>query len=71
MNHPSKDKLLKAQEVAEWLGVSPSTVYRWVEKGNLPKPYVIGETATRWRTKDLIEWLGTKEREKNEQDSEQ
>lgn len=60
MKHPSEDKLLKASEVAEWLGVSMSTVYRWVEAGNLPKPYVIGEAATRWRVGDLVKWLETK-----------
>jgi excisionase family DNA binding protein len=62
MKHPSEDKLLKASEVARWLGVSRSTVHRWAEAGNLPKPYEIGESAVRWRKSEIETWLEERKR---------
>lgn len=57
MKHPSEDRLLKVSELAKFLGVAPSTIYRWLESGKLPQPYALGESAVRWRMREIEEWL--------------
>tara|TARA_Y100000114_G_scaffold155082_1_gene178456 strand:+ start:1315 stop:1503 length:189 start_codon:yes stop_codon:yes gene_type:complete len=57
MKHPSNDRMLKVSELAEFLGVAPSTIYRWVDAGKLPRPYDIGDAAVRWRMSEVEAWL--------------
>ncbi len=53
--------LLKPREVAEWLGISLHTLYKWVESGKLPAvkvggyclrfdPEKIEKLVEKWRT---------------------
>lgn len=35
-------KLYKIKEVADIVGVTPKTVYRWIESGNLPAIKIVG-----------------------------
>ncbi len=37
---PSRPKLLKIAEVCEWVCVSKSTIYKWVQEGSFPKPLI-------------------------------
>jgi Predicted transcriptional regulator len=58
----SHSKMLKAKEVAEWLGVSESAIYKWVGEDNFPKPYKLGNAdarraASRWDAEEIEEWL--------------
>ena len=58
----SLSKMMKAKDVAEWLGVSESAIYKWVNEGNFPKPYKFGSgdaqrSASRWSRQDIDEWL--------------
>lgn len=53
----SEDRLLKVSELAEFLGVYPSTIYRWLRRGMLPQPFEIGEKAVRWRQSEIEKWL--------------
>lgn len=60
MNTPSK--MMKAKDVAEWLGVSESAIYKWVNEGQFPKPYKLGNgdarrSASRWSSDEVQEWL--------------
>lgn len=57
MKPRSEDRLLKVSELADFLGVAPSTIYRWLEMGKLPKPFEIGEKAVRWRKSEIDLWL--------------
>lgn len=52
------ERLLRAREVAELLGISPSTVLDWWEAGRLPG-YRLGEKGApvRFRESDLLAWL--------------
>jgi len=49
--------LLKVSELAKFLGVAPSTIYRWLEAGKLPRPFELGEAAVRWRLSEIEQWL--------------
>jgi excisionase family DNA binding protein len=62
MKHHSDDRMLKVSELAKFLGVSQSTIYRWLEAGKLPQPYELGESAVRWRLSEINQWLEEKRR---------
>lgn len=58
----SHSKMMKAKDVAEWLGVSESAIYKWVSEGEFPKPYKLGNgdarrSASRWDKDDILLWL--------------
>ena len=58
----SLSKMMKAKDVAEWLGVSESAIYKWVGDGHFPKPYKLGNAdvqraASRWDPKEIEAWL--------------
>ena len=54
--------MLSVKEVAKWLGVSQSAIYKWVSEGSFPKPYKLGNgevkrSASRWKVEDIEVWL--------------
>jgi excisionase family DNA binding protein len=49
-------ELLNAREVAERIGVSLRTVWRWTETGELPAPVRRGRIV-RWKTKDIKQFV--------------
>ena len=58
----SHSKMMKAKDVAEWLGVSESAIYKWVGEGEFPKPYKLGNgdarrSASRWDRAEIKKWL--------------
>lgn len=58
----SRSKLLKISEVAEWLGVAQSTIYKWSAEGRFPAPIKFGErdrsrVAARWDEQEVAKWL--------------
>jgi len=57
MKHHSDDRLLKVSELAKFLGVAPSTIYRWLDSGKLPQPFDLGDAAVRWRKSEIEDWL--------------
>ena len=60
MNDPN-DRLLRAGEVAELLGVSPHTVLDWAEAGKLPS-FKLGK-AVRLRQSEILAWIENQRRE--------
>ena len=50
-------RLLTSTEVAEALGVNPSTVSRWRSQGIGPRVYWLGKACPRYRQQDVLEWL--------------
>tara|TARA_Y100001937_G_C6880486_1_gene224511 strand:+ start:32 stop:280 length:249 start_codon:yes stop_codon:yes gene_type:complete len=65
----SRDTVFLTQpEVSEWLKISKSTLYRWVQEGAFPKPVVLGKPekngTSRWVEDEIQEWLDNRPREK-------
>jgi len=61
----SHSKLLNVKEVAEWLDVSESAIYKWVNEGTFPEPYKFGSgdfnrKTSRWKREEIEEWLDDK-----------
>jgi excisionase family DNA binding protein len=50
------DRLLRAREVAELLGLSPATVLDWFESGRLPG-FKLSSRAVRFRESEVLAWL--------------
>jgi excisionase family DNA binding protein len=50
------DRLLRAREVSELLGVSTGTVLDWWQAGRLPG-FRLSSRAVRFRESEVIEWL--------------
>lgn len=49
-------RLIRLPEVCELLGVSRSTVYKWVAENSFPPPVRVSERAVRWRIEDIQAW---------------
>jgi prophage regulatory protein len=61
----SRSKLLGVREVAEWIGVSQSAIYKWVADGRFPPPIKLGgedqkRIAVRWLEEDVQQWIQEK-----------
>lgn len=48
--------LFRLSDLCESLGVSRSTIYRWMSEGEFPAPVHISERAVRWRSEDIEQW---------------
>lgn len=44
--------VMNVREVADFFGVSVSTVWRWTADGSIPEPIKLGGS-TRWRRSDI------------------
>ena len=52
----SSDHYIDKKKVADFFGVSCSTVYRWARTGVLPRPEKIGMRTSRWKKSEIEEW---------------
>ena len=50
-------KVLKAKQVAEYVNVSKSQIYKLVQQGRLPKPIKLGERGSGWLISEIDTWL--------------
>jgi predicted DNA-binding transcriptional regulator AlpA len=50
-------QMLSTNQVAQALGVNPSTVCRWRAQGVGPRVYWLGRSCPRYREQDVLEWL--------------
>jgi prophage regulatory protein len=66
---PSKEEeLLTLAEIVDWIKVSESTIYRWMDEGIFPRPLKLGaetkQSPMRWIRKDVSDWINTRPRTK-------
>ena len=52
--HPA---ILRRREVESRTGLSRSTIYLAMSRGNFPKPVKLGERAVGWLESDIDDWL--------------
>ena len=50
-------KLIKLPEVCERLGVTKSTVWRWIKECQFPAPIELSKQERRWRDTDVEQWI--------------
>lgn len=51
------DKILRCREVQQAIGLSRSTIYRMVERGDFPRPQKLGLRAIGWRESAITNWM--------------
>ena len=54
-------RLLRRPEVEARTGLSRSTIYDWMKRGEFPQPVKLGERLVAWRESDVSEWLESRE----------
>ena len=55
-----EEQFLKRQEVVEITGLSLSTIYRQMPKGEFPRQLLVGPRAVRWRASDIRAWMDSR-----------
>ena len=53
-------KVLRLPSVKELTGLSRSTIYLRIKRGDFPKPISLGDRAVGWLEKDIEDWLEQK-----------
>jgi prophage regulatory protein len=48
--------ILRINKVLSRLGISRTTLYRWMDEGIFPKPFHLGPNAIGWREEDINQW---------------
>ncbi|NRP29374.1 MULTISPECIES: AlpA family transcriptional regulator [unclassified Aliiroseovarius] len=51
------EKLLRRPEVEARTGLSRSTLYDWMKRGEFPQPVKLGTRLVAWRESDIAAWL--------------
>lgn len=59
------ERLLRRKEVEDRVGLSRSTIYEMMSKGQFPKPVKLGLRAVRWREEDVDAWIAARIAERN------
>lgn len=54
-------KMLRRPAVEDAVGLSRSTIYEMMNRGEFPRPVRIGRRAVAWREADVGEWLASRE----------
>ena len=54
------DQLLKLDEVLALTGLSKSTLYRLVERGEFPRPVKLSPRVARWRAEEVEGWVNAR-----------
>lgn len=59
MNQKTKDAIIRVPEVLETVGISKSTLFRWIKSGAFPEPVKLSPAgaAIGWRTSTIDEYL--------------
>lgn len=55
------DKLLRRPEVEARTGLSRSTLYEWMRRGEFPQSVKLGARVVAWRESSISEWLESRE----------
>jgi prophage regulatory protein len=52
-----KNRILRMPELVRLVGVSRSTLFRWIRAGHFPPPLVLGPRAVGWPASQVSGWL--------------
>ena len=55
------DKLIRRPEVEARTGLSRSTLYDWMKRGDFPQPVKLGARMVAWRESDVTAWLDSRQ----------
>lgn len=52
---------LNVQQIADRLGVSVASIWRWKRTGSFPRAVKLGDRTTRWRLADIEAWESSRQ----------
>ncbi len=55
------ERILRRPEVEARTGLSRSTIYDWMKRGEFPQPIKLGARLVAWRESDVNAWLEARE----------
>ena len=53
----SEAVILRLPEVLELTKISKSTLYRFMQSGDFPRPIRLGQRARAWRKAEILKWI--------------
>lgn len=56
-----EDRILRRKDVEAQIGLSRSTIYDAMSRGEFPRPLKLGRRAVGWRQSDIDAWLARRE----------
>jgi len=56
-----QERLLRRPAVEARTGLSRSTLYDWMKRGDFPQPVKLGARIVAWRESDVTAWLESRE----------
>jgi prophage regulatory protein len=51
------EKLIRAKELCQLLSINKSTLWRWRQTQNFPKPIVLGANTVAWKLSTIDAWI--------------
>ncbi|MFK7875856.1 MAG: helix-turn-helix transcriptional regulator [Paracoccaceae bacterium] len=54
-------RVIRRPQVEAMTGLSRSTLYDWMKRGEFPQPIKLGARLVAWRESDVIAWLENRE----------
>lgn len=57
-------RVIRMKELIRITGLSRTTIWRWVNSGDLPIPIILGTSNIGWLAAEIYEWLKTRPRAK-------
>ena len=54
-------QMMQRSSVEAMTGLSRSTIYAWMARGEFPQPIKLGAKAVAWRESDITAWLSSRE----------
>ena len=55
------ERILRRPAVEQRTGLSRSTIYDWMKRGEFPQPVALGARLVGWRESDIQAWLEARE----------
>lgn len=53
-------RIIRINDVISTTGLGRSTIYKYIESGEFPKPIPLGERAVGWIEEEVLEWIESK-----------
>jgi prophage regulatory protein len=50
-------RLIRIAEVESLVGLRKSSIYKFMQRGEFPRPVVLGRRSVRWRACDVHAWI--------------
>ncbi|MEO0569979.1 MAG: AlpA family transcriptional regulator [Pseudomonadota bacterium] len=57
----NNNRVLRRSEVERITGLSRSTIYAWMQRGEFPQPLKLGTRLVAWREADVVAWLDSRD----------